>query len=321
MTFVPGLEMARAFYAGTVGPMLRELGIRHSAGRLGPGSDVLGLDTERSRDHDWWYRLDIFAEDPAQVPELRIPGLAEHRIAVHEIGAWLTGILGTDPRAGLTARGWLAIPAQRLLEVTAGAVFHDGLGVLAPVREQLTFYPGDVWRFQLAGLWSRIEEEQPFAGRCGEVGDDLGSRLVTARLARDVLRLGLLYQRRYPPYAKWLGSAAGQNPHLATALSAGTWQEREEALLRSYADLIAAHNATGLTAPVDATPRPFHDRPFRVVDTAGLIGGLMAGISDPVLRGAPPTGGVDMISDNSDVLCDARLSWVAGQALPQGLAG
>jgi hypothetical protein len=42
--FVPGLELARAYYQEAVGPLLR--GVDHAAGRLGWGSDVLGLDAE-----------------------------------------------------------------------------------------------------------------------------------------------------------------------------------------------------------------------------------------------------------------------------------
>lgn len=34
-----------------------------------------------------------------------------------------------------------------------------------------------------------------------------GSAVITARLARDLMRLCLLMDRRYPPYSKWLGTA------------------------------------------------------------------------------------------------------------------
>jgi hypothetical protein len=44
-------------------------------------------------------------------------------------------------------------------------------------------------------------------GRCGDVGDDIGSRIITARLAHDVMRLCFLVERRYVPYPKWFGTA------------------------------------------------------------------------------------------------------------------
>jgi hypothetical protein len=60
-TFVPGLQLSRAFYAEAVRPLLDEEfpGLRHAAARLGPGSEVLGFDTERSTDHDWGPRLEL----------------------------------------------------------------------------------------------------------------------------------------------------------------------------------------------------------------------------------------------------------------------
>lgn len=106
---------------------------------------------------------------------------------------------------------WLATPTQTLLEVVAGAVFHDDFG-LADVRSALAWYPDDVWRYVLACQWSRIAEEEAFVGRTAEVGDALGSSVVAARLVRDLMRLCLLMHRRYPPYSKWLGSAFASLP-------------------------------------------------------------------------------------------------------------
>ena len=52
---LPGRELARQFHADVVGPLLAESmpRLRYAAGRLGSGSDVLGLDDAMSRDHDW----------------------------------------------------------------------------------------------------------------------------------------------------------------------------------------------------------------------------------------------------------------------------
>ena len=73
--------------------------------------------------------------------------------------------------------------------------------------------------------------------------------VVTARLARDLMRLWLLMQRRYPPYSKWLGSAfarapggAGLGRHLAAALAADGWGARERELGLAYRIAAEAHN-------------------------------------------------------------------------------
>ncbi|HEU0299458.1 MAG TPA: hypothetical protein VFR37_08395, partial [Longimicrobium sp.] len=60
--FIPGLELSRLFFVEAVRPLLDAAfpGLRYAAGLLGSGSDVLGFDTEMSRDHDWGPRVDLF---------------------------------------------------------------------------------------------------------------------------------------------------------------------------------------------------------------------------------------------------------------------
>jgi hypothetical protein len=71
-----------------------------------------------------------------------------------------TDNLGFDPRAEITNIDWLSTPTQTLAEVTAGAVFHDGLDELAPARSRLTWYPDQVWRYVLACQWQRVSQEE-----------------------------------------------------------------------------------------------------------------------------------------------------------------
>jgi hypothetical protein len=47
--FVPGLELASAFYEEIIAPVVGDT--RHAAALLGTGSEILGLDTQRSTDH------------------------------------------------------------------------------------------------------------------------------------------------------------------------------------------------------------------------------------------------------------------------------
>src|SRR5258708_32242427 len=63
--FIPGLALAGAFYEEVVRPLLDEAfpQLEHAAALLGAGSEVLGFDTERSTDHDWGPRLQLFVAD------------------------------------------------------------------------------------------------------------------------------------------------------------------------------------------------------------------------------------------------------------------
>lgn len=330
--FVPGIELSRAFYGEVVAPLVG--GVAHSAALIGPGSEVLAFDTSRSADHDWGPRVLVFvaAELVPGVRERVVAGLpamfrgqptvfdylGERRpgVVVAELGEWLVGRLGFDPRPGVTLLDWLSVPWQRLAEVTQGEVFHDGLpapggegGGLEAVRRMLRWYPEDVWRYVLACQWRRIAEEEAFVGRCGEVGDELGSAVEGARLVREVMRLALLLRRRYPPYAKWLGSALARLPGsaelgeaLASALAARSWRQRQEALSAAYRRLAALQNRVGLAGRLDEDVRGFHGRPFDVIDGGRFMAALLGRVSDPVVRALPTAGCVDQLSDSTEVL-------------------
>jgi hypothetical protein len=251
-----------------------------------------------------------------------------HWVEIAELGSWLTGRLGIDPRRGVALHDWLAIPAQVLAEITGGAVFSDGLADapdapasgLRAARAALTWYPDDVWRHVLACQWTRISQEEAFPGRCAEVGDDLGSAIVAARLSRDLIRLTLLMHRRYPPYSKWLGSAFGRlkgevnearvgvlRRALMAAVTARSWPERERNLCAAYEAVAGLHNDLGLTAPLDTSVRPYFDRPFLVIDAGRVAAALRDTITADDIRFLPPTGAIDQFIDSTDALGDQRL--------------
>lgn len=52
----------------------------------------------------------------------------------------------------------------------------------------------------------RLAQEEAFLGRCHELNDAIGERLVAARIVRDMVRLAFMMERRYIPYSKWLGT-------------------------------------------------------------------------------------------------------------------
>ncbi|WP_031071030.1 DUF4037 domain-containing protein [Streptomyces sp. NRRL WC-3742] len=344
--FVPGLDLARALYEEGVRPVLRTAlpTLRYAAARVGDGSEVLGFDTARSTDHDWGPRLELFLtpedverhgeeiqdllarhlpkqvrgwpthfrpsgdpHDPVRHMELT-EGPVDHRVTVQDVDTWVAARLGpcaVEPEAG----DWLAMPQQRLAEVTGGAVFRDDLGELGTVRERLAWYPDQVWRYLLACQWQRISQEEAFVGRCAEVGDDLGSAVVAARLVRDVMRLALLLERRYAPYGKWLGSAFARTeaagvlgPSLRGALAATEYADRERHLCDAYEAVGRMHNATGLTGTLDPSRRPYHRRPFQVLHAERFARALMETVSEPCLRDLPLTGAVDQWADSTDFL-------------------
>ncbi|WP_425472238.1 DUF4037 domain-containing protein [Streptomyces cyaneus] len=358
--FIPGLELSRRYYTDAVRPLLEEAapGVPHSAARMGSGSEVLGYDTARSADHEWGPRLQVFlhrhdvprhaarirhvlaehlpktflghpthfapaGEEDRDIRVMRLTdGPVHHRVEVTGTSTWFTDTLGFDPAQGLTPADWLATPTQLLAEVTAGAVFHDGLHTLTPLRRALRWYPHDVWLYVLACQWQRIAQEEAFVGRSGEVGDELGSAVTAARLVRDLMRLCLLMDRRYPPYGKWLGSAFARSrvgprltPDLTAVLAATDWHTREQHLTHAYEIVAHLHNELALTDRVAPTTRPYHSRPFQVLRADRFTEALTARITDPVLRDLPLVGAVDQFLDSTDVLTRPELTRAVGQDL------
>jgi Domain of unknown function (DUF4037) len=343
--FVPGLRLAGEFYAEAVRPLLDQAfpGLPFAAALIGPGSEVLGFDTGRSTDHDWGPRLLLFlgdedagrfATDVDEVLAGRLPdsfggygvrfdvtrdpgGGARHRVEVRGLAGWLAGRLGFDPRDGVTGPDWLGAPWQKLAEVTGGAVFADRTGELTRVRTALSWYPRDVWCYVLACQWSRIAEEEAFPGRCAEADDELGSAVVTARLARDLMGLWLLMNRRYPPYSKWLGRAFALVParlgpsgelgaELRAAVAASGWPSRQRHLSRAFVIAAEAHNRLGLTEPLDPATRPYYTRPYQVLDAGRFAAALAGVITDPVVRARPPIGAASQFLDSTPALGEPR---------------
>lgn len=328
--FVPGLELNEAFYREAVQPLVQPW--NHSAALLGQGSEILGFDDERSTDHGWGPRLQIFAapRDVARVRAAVAAGLPDdfrgwptrygwddtpvrHHVQVTSLGPWLESQIGLDPRAPLDHHDWLVIPQQQLLGVVRGNMYHDGLGELHAVRERLRWYPDQVWLWMLACGWRRISQEEAFVGRTAEAGDELGSRLVAARLVRELMRLCLLLQREYCPYTKWLGSAFARlsdeddlGHALVNAVDARDHGRREKSLADAYERVAARHNAAGVTAHVEPTLGHYHSRPFLVLHSERFVDACLAEVSDPWLRSQPLVGSVDQFVDSTDALYTDR---------------
>jgi hypothetical protein len=329
---LPGAELAHAFFTDAVEPLLCQAmpGLGYAAARLGSGSDVLGLDDEMSRDHDWGCRLTLLVDEEARDQVARIGGLLEerlpqqfrefpvrfpvtwnpsacHQVEVATVTDFAASRLGVDPTGGLSVLDWLTVTGQSVLEVTAGPVFIDRTRTLAAVRAMLAWYPPDVERYVLAAGWQRLCQLLAMVGRTAEAGDELGSRLLSSQLAQDLMWLALALSRRWAPYPKWRGTVFRSLPvfarltSLADAAAAPSWREREEALAVACEVLLDVQREQGLPAP-DRAVVPFFGRPYRTVDLA-VPRGLLAGITAPEVARLPPiVGCIEQWADSTDVL-------------------
>lgn len=330
-----GAQLSRTYFEQVMRPAVetRWPGLPYAAARLGSGSDVLGLDDATSRDHDWGLRLnllvpaevvaDVDAHLAAHLPEsfaghptrfaTTWDPLVRHRVQVETARDLAVSRLGVDPTRALTVDDWLALTGQAVLEVTAGEVFVDAAGELAGIRRRLEWYPDDVWRHVVATDWARLAQELPFVGRAGERGDELGSAVVAARLAGVAMHLGHLLERRWPPYAKWLGTSFVRLPRagaaaepLLAAVRADDWRAREEGLVGAVRVLGRLQEQVGLPT-VDDPVEPFWGRPYRGVREAVVVA-LEQSITDPAVRRLPRgVGSAEQWSDNVDVLTAAHL--------------
>lgn len=306
--FLPGLVLAERFYHEVVAPLLAEgfPGLAHSAGLIGPGSEVLGFDTPQSSDHHWGPRVMLFLapENVALRLQLEeflaqrlppsflgwsthwgppdeigvrllvpaVPGQPlAHRVEVDSPEHWFLNYLGIDPLGPLEPSDWLVPTEQKLRTIRCGRMFRDDLKVGA-AQKALEWYPEPVWREKMAVLWQAIADEEPFVGRCGDVGDDRGSRLVAARLVEQALHLAFLQEKEFAPYSKWFGTAferlagaAELVPLVDAVLVAAGWRAREAAFNALGEALVRRHNALGLTAPLKAEASSFWGRPYKVI--------------------------------------------------------
>ena len=350
--FVKGLDLSELFYGQAVRPILAAHfpNLIYSAALIGPGSEVLGFDTPQSMDHDWGPRLMLFlteADDAAYRDEIEqalrreLPaeihgypthfgrhddGAAvmttndgspiQHGVQIFTVQRYFKSVLKFDPTGDLQVADWLSVPENVLLMLTAGRVFHDGLGHgaapggLEPMRARLRYYPHDVWLVRLAAQWRRMAQEEAFMGRCGQVGDDLGSCLVAARLVRDLMRLCFLMERRYAPYTKWLGTAFAQldcapqlAPVLTQVLAGSTWQEREEHLTTACEFAAKRHNDLGITPALPTEVSRYYARPFLVIHADRFVDAIRAAItSRQVLELPEHLGSIDQFVDSTDAL-------------------
>ncbi|WP_136605024.1 DUF4037 domain-containing protein [Paenibacillus dokdonensis] len=335
MSFIHGIELCRRFHAEVVEPLLTDSfpSLMYSAALLGPGSEVLGYDTEMSTDHDWGPRVYLFLnEEDIGYSEQIEASLRERAPAqfygipvdvkmsvISTIPMFIESCLGLHIHEPMEAEDWLTFPSQSLLEITRGAVFRDDTGQLTALRKQFNYYPHSIWLYLMASNWQRISQEEHLMLRSGYAGDELGSAVIASRIVRDIMNNCFLLERQYAPYPKWFGTAFNRlecsdqlMPCLWTAQTAGTWRERENALNSAYTHLSSMHNRLGITEMIPDNVSTFYDRPFKVMHGEGIAKVILKHISDNNIRQLAEKrliGNIDQITDNTDF---RKLSHLAG---------
>jgi len=329
----PGAALSRIYYEQLVGPALvaRWPDLPHAAGRLGSGSDVLGLDDAVSQDHDWGLRLtllvpaDMVEQVSAHVNTVLPDAFGgyptrfvttwdqqlRHRVEIEDVGSFVISRTGVDAVTSLSVADWLSLTGQAVLEVTAGPVFIDTSGELTAARDRLAWYPEDVWAYVVATDWARVGQELPFVGRTADRGDDLGSRVIASRLVDVAVHLAHLLERRWPPYSKWAGTSLSQLPRagvvaepLRGALGTNDWRLREEGLIEALRALNRLQRDVGLPV-LDDPVEPFWERPYRGI-RGGVVAKLHGSIADATVRGLPMgVGSAEQWSCNAHVLLDS----------------
>ena len=350
--FIPGLELSELFYTEAAQPILTNLfpQISYSAALLGWGSEVLGYDDIQSSDHHWGPRFLLFLSaenhekykkaiaealshnlphrfrgyptsfgepDEAGVRLLKEveTGPINHMIHIETIEGFFGWYLGCNPYQRVSAADWLAFSEHKLLAVTSGQVFHDGLCELEDIRGMFHYYPRDVWLYQLAAQWIKIFEEREFVGRAGDVGDELGSMVIAARQVKNLMRLCFLMERKYAPYSKWFGTAFSKlecaselSPIFREVLLSTTWKDREKHLSKAFVVIARLHNALQITRTIAEEVSNYFGRPYMVFEAPNLVRDIIDSFTDEEVKAIKHgLGSVNQFVDSTNQLSNVSL--------------
>jgi hypothetical protein len=345
---VKGLELCEEFFFDIAKPILdmHFNDLSYSAGLIGWGSDVLGYDDEISTDHMWGPRFYLFLDDKdvskrqeimdvlckhlpyeykghsvnfsmpdpndngVRHQELITEGRVSPLVSIYTLNEYLSEYLGTADLENLTGLDWLSFSEHRLLGLTSGKIFVDGLNIKKTL-DKLHFYPKDVCLYLVASNWSLIAMEQAFVRRCFDVGDNVGSIMVCARIADRLMRLSFLYCGKYAPYSKWFGTAFFQLPvrddlkhALSSAVTAADIDEREHHIVNAQKMLADMHNQSGLTESVNVHIELYFDRNIKVIFAEKIANAVMKSLSGTVFENYPLIGTLSSVPNYTSVFDD-----------------
>ncbi len=307
--FIKGIELSEGFFHSCAKGIIEEHlpGLRYTAGLIGYGSDVLGYDDAVSTDHMWGPRFYLFLgkEDISQKdilfrvlsenlpytykgysvnftepdpkdcgvrrPQLINEGKVNPLIFIQTFDEYLLEQLGTADLDNIGPFEWLAFSEHRLLSLVSGRFYVDGLNCAERLL-RIQYYPREVKLYMIASNWDIIASEQAFVKRCGECGDEIGSRIICSRIAERLMRLCFLYNNTYAPYSKWFGTAFAKldidkklRSAIQSALAADSLEEREDRIVEAQALVADMHNASGLTGFVEYRVESYFGRKIKVI--------------------------------------------------------
>lgn len=345
--FIPGLKLNEMFYREVVGPLMKKNfpNLKYSAGVVGDGSDVLGLDTPMSTDHNWGPRMTIFlrkrdfkkyfpridkmlrtqlpyqykgfstnfVNDPESYlrdrPVIKKRGEINHLFSIHTIQSFLHHYLAFDRDREVKLEDWLTFPEQSLVEVTGGKIFYDGLGELIELRKKLSYYPHDIWLYAMRVQWGKINNELSFHARAGARGDEIGSRVLAAKMVNMIIHMAFLLERKYSPYSKWYTTAFQKlpisrklKPMLMKIVTSPDWEVRQNNIALAHKVLAEKHNQLGITKPLSTDISDFYGRGFAVLNPVPYIKELEKNIQDKKLRNMKYVlGKIDQFVDHTKI--------------------
>lgn len=326
--FIPGLVLNEGFYHDLIQPILSAHfpNLQYAASRIGPCSDVLGFDTYISMDHNWGPQAQIFLSeddhlkysdeikkvlkeklprsyrgfptnwaprgaDNTSNPEFSSDDIFNPLLDVMTVQQFVKDNLGIDYSQPITLRDWFAFSEQELLHIVAGKIFHSDLPELEEMRSYFKYYPQPIWLLRMYALWSAILEEQTFVGRCHHVQDELGERLITARIVNKLMKLCFYLEKKYYPYSKWFGTGFSKldcaediKPIFQKILAAKSYKRREQALCTAYLKIAEMHNALNITKPVPMEIVNYYERGYKGLQTGNLVDALAEVISPDILK-------------------------------------
>lgn len=327
MDFIPGIELNRDFYTKIIQPLINDnfQKLQYSAALIGYGSDTLGVDNAMSMDHNWGPRCCIFLnkEDyhikeelesffkynlpfdfqgfPTNYTDPRYDFTQKmsfidsypinHLIEIQEIDNYFKSHLSLEHLDNISEKNWLRFTDQVLLELTSGVVFHDGLRALNIIRDKLIFYPTDILKVKLASLWLSIWNEEPFIGRCIELNDFIGLKLITSRIISSLIKISFYLNEKYIPYSKWLGTLFNKLTHydILSPLITATLMENDPVkiqnnLCKLYEAVVSIHNKNKDLPFLDNQVRDFFNRPYKVIFAESIVEKLIESIDNEDLK-------------------------------------